>query len=100
MSPCKTSSLPEFLEHPTEAFEYYRKAGIAQVVCKEKHTGSRAVIVLCRNQETALARFSVQDSSRGIIYTRTGRHFFDPAETGTEIAILDRLGKALDRSGF
>jgi protein phosphatase len=98
MSPCKTSSLPEFLEHPAEAFEYYRKAGIAQVVCEEKHMGSRAVIVLCRNQETALARFGVQDGSRGIIYTRTGRHFFDPSEAGTEI--LERLGKVLDLSGF
>ncbi|MDR2607187.1 MAG: hypothetical protein LBC57_02250, partial [Treponema sp.] len=112
MSPCKTSSLPEFLEHPAEAFEYYRKAGIARVVCEEKHMGSRAVIVLCRNQETALDRFGVQDGSRGIIYTRTGRHFFDPSETlvnagataaataGTERAILERLGNVLDRSGF
>jgi protein phosphatase len=100
MSPCKTSSLPEFLEHPAEAFEYYRKAGIAQVVCEEKHMGSRAVIVLCRNQETALDRFGVQDGSRGIIYTRTGRHFFDPPEAGTESAILQRLGNVLDHSGF
>ncbi|MDR1174136.1 MAG: polynucleotide kinase-phosphatase [Treponema sp.] len=100
MSPCKTSSLPEFLEHPEEAFEYYRKAGIARVVCEEKHMGSRAVIVLCRNQETALDRFGVQDGSRGIIYTRTGRHFFDSAGAGTESDILERLGNVLDRSGF
>jgi protein phosphatase len=108
MSPCKTSSLPEFLEHPLEAFEYYRKAGVAQAVCEEKHMGSMAVIVLCRNSQTALERFGVPDGSRGIIYTRTGRHFFDPsdipgnagANAGTESAILERLGNVLDRSGF
>jgi protein phosphatase len=107
MSPCKTSSLPEFLEHPTEAFEYYRKAGLAQAVCEEKHMGSRAVIVLCRNHETALNRFGVEDGSQGIIYTRTGRQFFAPsnpadtaADTGTERAILERLRDVLDRTGF
>jgi protein phosphatase len=116
MSPCKTSSLPEFLEHPAEAFEYYRKAGLARLVCEEKHMGSRAVIVLCRNQETASDRFGVQNGSRGIIYTRTGRHFFDSSDdsifatadamtpaaenAGTERAILDRLGAVLERTRF
>jgi protein phosphatase len=108
MSPCKTSSLPEFLEHPREAFEYYKKAGAAQVVCEEKHMGSRAVIVLCRDSKAARGRFGVQDGSPGIIYTRTGRHFFDPAgvsafapaEAAAESLILERLQKVLDRSGF
>jgi protein phosphatase len=104
MSPCKTSTLPEFLEHPGEAFEYYRKAGIAQLVCEEKHMGSRAVIVLCRNQKTAAVRFGVQDGSQGIIYTRTGRHFFDPsdaaADAGTEHIILEHLRDVLGRTGF
>jgi protein phosphatase len=112
MSPCKTSSLPDFLEHPAEAFEYYRKAGLTQAVCEEKHMGSRAVIVLCRSRESAQERFGVRDASRGIIYTRTGRHFFDPSGTaavaaanaeataGTESLILDRLRDVLDRTGF
>ena len=104
MSPCKTSALPEFLEHPFEAFEYYRKAGVSQLVCEEKHMGSRAVIVLCRNLKTAQDRFGISDGSTGIIYTRTGRHFFAPADTGTDAGtenlILERLGRVLDRSGF
>jgi protein phosphatase len=100
MSPCKTSSLPEFLEHPAEGFEYYRKAGLSRVVCEEKHMGSRAVIVLCRDEKIARDRFGVQDGSRGIVYTRTGRHFFDPSEAGTEEVILERLRNVLDRSGF
>jgi protein phosphatase len=104
MSPCKTSSLPKFLEHPIEAFEYYRKAGLGCLVCEEKHMGSRAVIVLCRDAKTVAERFGVEDGSEGIVYTRTGRHFFDPSDVaenaGTEGAILERLRNVLDRTGF
>lgn len=77
MSPCETSPLPEYLEHPLEAFAYYRNRGIQNVVCEKKHMGSRAVIVLCHTQEAAKRRFGVSDGSVGIVYTRTGRHFFD-----------------------
>ena len=111
MSPCGTSSLESFLEYPTEAFDYYRKHGIARVVCEEKHMGSRAVIVLCRKAEIAEARFGIHASPApgntspgspcsGIIYTRTGRHFFDGPEACHEQAILSRLNSALEKSGF
>ena len=43
MSPSDTSSVPGLLEHPAEAFAYFRSQGTAQVVCEEKHMGSRAV---------------------------------------------------------
>jgi protein phosphatase len=43
MSPSETSSEPGLLEHPGEAFEYFRKAGVEQVICEQKHMGSRAV---------------------------------------------------------
>jgi len=98
MSPCETSKLPEYLEYPTEAFDYYKSRGVGKVVCEQKHMGSRAVIVLCRDAETAQRRFKVNDGSFGIIYTRTGRHFFDGAET--ERALLARLQTALTASGF
>jgi protein phosphatase len=71
-----------------------------QIICEEKHMGSRAVIVLCRNTETAKTRFGIETASPGIIYTRTGRHFFDTEETSREQEILARLGAALERSGF
>jgi protein phosphatase len=61
--------------------------------------GSRAVIVLCRSPEAAKARFGVEDSG-GIIFTRTGRHFFDGPEKDSETALLARLRAALDASGF
>lgn len=98
MSPCETSELDGYLEHPLQAFEYYRSRGITNVVCEKKHMGSRAVIVLCTTPEVALKRFGITDGSRGIIYTRTGRRFFD--EKNTENALLDRLDKVLTQTGF
>jgi len=97
MSPCETSKLPDYLEYPTEAFDYYKTRGVGKVVCEQKHMGSRAVIVLCKDKEAALRRFKVNDSF-GIIYTRTGRHFFD--DTEIERTILTRLQNALTKSGF
>ena len=88
MSPCETSSLPNYLEYPTEAFEYYKKNGVKKIICQEKHMGSRAVIVLCKDEETARRRFKAQ-SGIGVIYTRTGRSFFNDKET--EIKLLSHL---------
>lgn len=98
MSPCETSALDGFLEHPLEAFEYYKSRGIRNVVCEKKHMGSRAVIVLCRSLEAAKERFGINDGTRGIIYTRTGRRFFDDAQI--ESALLDRLDAVLEKTGF
>ena len=98
MSPCETSPLDGFLEHPLEAFAYYRNRGIRNVVCEKKHMGSRAVIVLCRSAEVARKRFGVLDGSRGIIYTRTGRHFFDNAAVENEL--LARLDAVLTKTDF
>lgn len=98
MSPCETSKIDEWLEHPLEAFEYYRKNGIKNVVCEKKHMGSRAVIILCHGTETAEKRFGINDGTRGIIYTRTGRRFFDNAETESEL--LSRLDKVFTDNNF
>ena len=59
MSPCETSRDAGLLEHPAEAFAYYRNEGVPQVVCEEKHMGSRAVVVVCRDEEAARERFGV-----------------------------------------
>lgn len=98
MSPCATSQLDGYLEHPLQAFEYYRSHGIRNVVCEKKHMGSRAVIVLCRSTDTAQKRFGITDGTRGIIYTRTGRRFF--TDDTVEAALLDRLGSVLTQTGF
>ena len=98
MSPSETSSLTGLLEHPDEAFAYYRKAGVNRVIVEEKHMGSRAVLVVCRDAEVAGKQFRVPGTQRGVIYTRTGRPFF--ADTATEAALLDRLVSAMTVSGF
>jgi polynucleotide kinase-phosphatase len=92
MSPVEASPLKEFLEHPAEAFEYYRQEGIDRVVCEQKHMGSRAVAIVCRDEATAQRRFGVKRES-GIIYTRTGRRFFD--DSATEAGLLNLLREAL-----
>jgi len=98
MSPCETSRLSGYLEHPSEAFDYYKTRGVGKVVCEQKHMGSRAVIILCKDPETAAKRFGVTDGSFGIIYTRTGRRFFDDADT--EKGILARFQEVLSGSRF
>ncbi|WP_434299448.1 polynucleotide kinase-phosphatase [Corallococcus exiguus] len=98
MSPSETSTEPGFLEHPQQAFDYYRKEGVAQVVCEEKHMGSRAVVVIARDADAARRRFGVTSGETGVCYTRTGRRFF--TDEAMEAAFLARVRAALDASGF
>ena len=94
----RNHSEPGLLEHPGEAFSYYRHEGVPKVVCEQKHMGSRAVIVLCRTEESATKRFGVVGDGAGICYTRTGRRFFEDAKLETEM--LSAVRSALDRIGF
>jgi len=98
MSPCETSTLDKYLEYPTEAFNYYKSHGVEKVVCEEKHMGSRAVIVLCKDENTVEKRFGIKDGTIGLIYTRTGRHFFDDRKI--EQTILKKLLEELNESNF
>jgi protein phosphatase len=96
MSPCETSREPGLLEHPAEAFTYYRQEGVPQVVCEEKHMGSRAVIVIGRDENVIQRRFGLQRDGAGVCYTRTGRRFF--RDTTLETAFLDRVRAAAERA--
>ena len=98
MSPCETSKAPGYLEYPTEAFRYFAREGIAKVVCEQKHMGSRAIVIVCRDDDVARSRFGVRDSGIGICLTRTGRRFFD--DVTMEAAFLNRIRSALDAAGF
>jgi len=98
MSPPETSKLPGLLEHPAEAFNYYRNNGVTKIICQEKHMGSRAVVVICRDEDVAKDRFGIEGEGIGIIYTRTGRRFFSDA--ALEQAVLQRLKRAIDLEGF
>jgi len=97
MSPTETSSEPGLLEHPAEAFAYFRHEGVPTVICEEKHMGSRAVVVVCRDEDVARKRFGVVGEGIGVCYTRTGRRFFDSAVL--EAKFLRRLREAADRAG-
>ncbi len=98
MSPSGTSSLPELLEHPAEAFAYYRHEGVPRVICEEKHMGSRAVVIVCRDEDAARRRFGVTGEGFGIAYSRTGRRFFD--DPAVETGFLERVREAVTRAGF
>ncbi|MGC9437367.1 polynucleotide kinase-phosphatase [Streptomyces sp. WG5] len=109
MAPTATSGVDGYLEHPKEAFAQYAADGVARVVCEEKHMGSRAVVLVCRDAEAARARFGVGGASlpsgpgsgggpTGSLYTRTGRPFLDDAAVTEEI--LGRLRSAITEAGL
>ncbi|MFJ5952194.1 polynucleotide kinase-phosphatase [Streptomyces noursei] len=109
MAPCATAKPSDeadargegFLEHPREAFAEYRAAGVREVVCEEKHMGSRAVVLVCRSAAVARERFGVSGASEGVsgaVYTRTGRPFFDD-RARTE-RLLGRVRDCVERAGL
>ncbi|WP_413252305.1 polynucleotide kinase-phosphatase [Streptomyces lydicus] len=106
MAPCATSTEEVggegtdggYLEHPAEAFAGYRADGVREVVCEEKHMGSRAVVLVCRDETAAAERFGVPKGVSGALYTRTGRPFFDDPET-TE-RILRRVRACVEEAGL
>lgn len=60
--------------------------------------GSRAVVVLCRDEGVAARRFGMADAGAGAVLTRTGRPFFNDATR--EHAVLDRVRAAVTRAGL
>ncbi|OQP46028.1 polynucleotide kinase-phosphatase [Niastella yeongjuensis] len=98
MSPSETSKLDDYLEYPTEAFEYYRSVGVEKVVCEEKHMGSRAVVIVGRDENAIKQTFGIENEGIGTVYTRTGRHYF--TDKKTEQDFLLEVNDALEKSGF
>ncbi|MFJ8003753.1 polynucleotide kinase-phosphatase [Streptomyces fagopyri] len=98
MAPTATSRTEGYLEHPAEAFAQYREDGVGRVVCEEKHMGSRAVALVCRDAGVAHERFGVAGGPTGSLYTRTGRPFFTDAAVTEEI--LGRLRDAAEEAGL
>lgn len=87
MSPTPdVSALPDYLEHPREAINYYRNHGIEKMVAQKKHMGSRAILLLFKSREAA--EKAVGSSIEGVIYTRSGRRFFDQE---TESKVVGKL---------
>ena len=98
MSPCGTSKLEGLLEHPDEALAYFQTHGVNQIICEEKHMGSRAVVLVCKDAATAERRFGVKDEEAGACYTRTGRAFFSDSKLESEL--LQQLRDAASEADF
>lgn len=98
MSPCATSDLPDYLEHPKQALDYYKKRGVEKVVCEEKHMGSRSVLVICKDKLTAIKRFGIDNEGIGVCYTRTGRNFFN--DQILEKAFIEKVNQCLTKTNF
>jgi protein phosphatase len=107
MSPVATSTREGLLEHPEQAFSAYHSDGVADVLCEEKHMGSRAVLLICRTPAAAQARFGVpapaapaaqaSTDACGTVWTRTGRPFFPAALTAD---LADRVRAAAEHAGL
>jgi protein phosphatase len=98
MSPCGTCQRDGLLEHPEEAFSYFLDEGVHKVVCEQKHMGSRAVVVVCRDADAARKRFGVMEGEVGACYTRTGRRFFNNMPLESEF--LERIRRAVGSAGI
>ena len=97
MSPCETSRREGLLEHPEGASAYYLHEGVHKVVCEQKHMGSRAVVMICRDADSARKRFGIMEGESGVCYTRTGRRSF--SATTLESQFLERVRHAVEAAG-
>ncbi len=98
MAACPTAPSGGFLEHPEQALEHYRSRGIKKLVAQEKHMGSRSLLVITRSAEIAKRRFGTDDGKAGVVYTRTGKAYFD--DDALEAQIINRISVALETSGL
>jgi len=98
MSPPATSHREGLLEHPDEAFAYYRAEGVGEVIVEAKHMGSRALFVVCKDEEAARQRFGITGGETGTIYTRTGRPFFN--DRASADGVLARIRDAMSACEF
>ncbi|MUL43926.1 polynucleotide kinase-phosphatase [Streptomonospora sp. PA3] len=96
MPPAPTAADPGVLERPDEAFGSYLDQGIGRVICQEKHMGSRAVAVVCRDSAAAERRFV--PGAEGAVFTRTGRAFFPDPQV--EAAVLAELRAGITAAGL
>ncbi len=95
MAPPNVSALPDYLEHPAEAVQYYRSRHVQRVVAEKKHMGSRAIVLLFRSEQAAVPY--IGRPLHGSIYTRTGRAFFQPQ---LEREVLEQLRSDLEQAGY
>jgi len=69
MSPTETTAQPGLLEHPAEAFSYFRREGVRALLCEEKHHGFARRSIVCRNGDAARRRFGVVEKGSDLLHT-------------------------------
>lgn len=84
-------NVPDFLEHPTSAFNYFSRKGQKIIIEEPKHMGSRAYIAIFRDKKIAKEMHFENDV---IINTRNGFQFFD-----SNHEIYDRLRLIQEKMG-
>ncbi|MBJ8191915.1 polynucleotide kinase-phosphatase, partial [Bacillus cereus] len=96
MSPAPAVSAEEgYLEHPREALAYYRGQGVQTMVAEKKHMGSRAILLLFKNEQAAVEY--VGYPTLGAIYSRSGRAFFEQS-LGKQV--VEKLNVDLRTAGY
>src|SRR5437588_6708382 len=60
--------------------------------------GSRAVVIVCRDETVSVKRFGVIEGALGVVYTRTGRPFFQ--DQNLERQLLQRVQAAAEVAGL
>lgn len=91
----EASAIEGWLERPEEAFAHYAAAGIDHVCVQEKHMGSRAVVVACRDAAAAARRFA-DDGRLGAVTTKSGQSFFSSFDE--EAVAIRRVREAIGRA--
>ena len=97
MAPAPATDRDDHLEYPDAAFAAYAKSGVGQLICEEKHMGSRAVIMVCADQDAARRRFGSDTERTGVIHTRTGRAMAPIADTEE---LLSKIRTSLSAAGI
>jgi len=98
MAPTATTRAEGLLEHPNEAFDAYRSLTVSTVICEEKHMGSRAIVVVCRNQAAAARRSLTIGQPTASFTPELDAHFRGPVLTRP--SILERVRTAVTAAGL
>ena len=85
MSPSETTKSDGLLEHPAEAFAYYRASGVPRSSSSRSTWARAPSSIVCRSNDVARERFGILEDEEGICYTRTGRRFFEDVALEREL---------------
>jgi len=92
-APALPNETEPLLEYPGQALAFYRDQGIKRLVAQTKHMGSRATLLLCRDQTIAKENFG--DTTTCVLYSRGRRPFWD-RDNPHRASFETELSRAMD----